>query len=460
METRDYARPLDVAPEGADAHGARAPHILMIVCAGIACYKAIDSLRLLRRLGCVVRVVMTENATQFISPQLFASLSGEEVHTTLFSNTPRIHHIELADWADCICVVPATANMLAKIACGIADDLASSILLARQVPCVIAPAMNVHMWQNPATQEHVSKLAARGFHMIHPATGQLACGYTGEGKLPSALEIARFVHACALSVRPRFAKKRILITAGATREYLDPVRFLSNPASGKLGFALARAFRAEAAQVSLVAGPTHEDIPFVDEYYPVVSAQDMAKVTLPLGARADIIICTAAVGDWQPRKCFDQKIKKHGRTPSLHLDLEQTPDILSLLASAYPAAYIVGFAAETNDLIAHAKEKLIRKHVSLVVANDISEPSSGFGKETDRCALVYPTHVRELPVLDLPHLARTLLDEIATHVDITQTSADTTPAPVDITQPSAGTTHVSANITQAPTAHAGSSARA
>lgn len=287
--------------------------VLLVVCGGIAAYKAVLTLRELQKHGCDVRVAMTKAACEFVGPQTFAAISGHDVYTELFTHNSTIAHIELADWAEVSVVVPATANIMAKLAAGIADDLVSSTLLAVQTPVVIAPAMNVHMWQARSTQANVNTLRSWGYYVVDPASGHLACGYNATGKLVDPVELAWYVMCIARCSSADLAGKTVVITAGPTREALDPIRFISNHATGKLGYMLARAACAQKARVILISGPSVLPRPFVDSFISVVDGKQMYEATLEAAKSADVIICTAAVGDWRAETVATQKIKKpHG----------------------------------------------------------------------------------------------------------------------------------------------------
>src|SRR5262245_19204837 len=316
------------------------------VTGGIACYKACELVRQLVAAGVQVRVVMTPNAQQFVTPLTLQTLSGHPVATDTFDLTQEseIGHIRLADSADVVVIAPATANALAKLATGIADDLLSTVLLATRAPLVLAPAMNVHMWEHPAVQENLARLVARGARVVGPARGALACGYEGAGRLADPAEI---VEAVAAALAPQdLAGEHVLVTAGPTEEALDPVRYLSNRSSGKMGYALARAARRRGAEVTLVSSPTALAAPAGVGIVRVATARDMARAVGEAFGAATVVIMCAAVADYRPRRALPRKLKKGAA--SLTLELERNPDILTSLAPRKGRRLLVGFAAETH----------------------------------------------------------------------------------------------------------------
>jgi phosphopantothenoylcysteine decarboxylase/phosphopantothenate--cysteine ligase len=369
---------------------------------------------------------MTEDAARFVTPATFEALSHHAVVTSLYGNEwSAVPHVALADQADVALVVPATANIIAKMAAGIADDAASTTLLAMHCPVLVAPAMNVHMWQNAATQTNVSTLRDRGVGFVMPDSGYLACGYVGEGKLASVDEIASATLAAVesgdgahvTSVVPSGGRdlegRSIVIPAGPTHEAIDPVRYIANASTGKMGYAIARAARDRGAAVTLVSGPTALDAPAGVRRVDVVSAADMHEAAMEAFDGADAAICAAAVADYTPRNPASHKLKK----ATEHLDrieLEETKDILAGLSADKGSRVVVGFAAETDDLIAHATDKLVRKGCDLIVANDVSRADSTFGSDTDRVAFVYPYHVEQLETLPLADVAREKLEYVYT----------------------------------------------
>ena len=382
--------------------------VLLAVCGGIAAYKACEVLRGLQKAGCEVRVTMTEDATRFVGAATFEALSGSPVATSLY-NYPgsAIPHIELAEWADAAVVVPATANALAKMACGIADDCLATTLLACACPVLVAPGMNVHMWRNAATQANVATLRERGVRFVGPDSGRLACGEVGEGKLAGVDEIV--AAALALFAPRDLAGLRVLVDAGPTHEAIDPVRYIANRSTGKMGYAIAEAAARRGAEVTLVSGPTSLATPAGVRRIDVESAAQMHDAMLVAFEGADVAVCSAAVADYAPAAPADHKLKKSRE----HLDairLTETADILADLCAAKGGRVVVGFAAETDDLLAHARQKLERKGADLIVANDVSRPESTFGADTNRVALVSAEGVEQLETMPLADVADAILD--------------------------------------------------
>lgn len=391
----------------------RRPRVLLAVCGGIAAYKACEVLRGLQKAGCEVRVTMTADAEKFVGAATFEALSGAPVATSLYGHPgSAIPHIDLAEWADAAVVVPATANVMAKMACGIADDCLTTTLLACWgcCPVLVAPGMNVHMWQNPATQANVAALRERGVRFAGPDSGRLACGDVGEGKLAPVDQI---VAAALALLAPRdLAGLRVLVNAGPTHEAIDPVRYIANRSTGKMGFALAEAAARRGAEVTLVSGPCALATPAGVSRVDVESAAQMHDAMVAAFEDADAAICSAAVADYTPAAPADHKLKKSAE----HLDaitLVETADILADLCARKGERVVVGFAAETNDLLAHASEKLARKGADLIVANDVSRPESTFGADTNRVALVSAGGVEQLETLPLADVADAILDRLA-----------------------------------------------
>jgi phosphopantothenoylcysteine decarboxylase/phosphopantothenate--cysteine ligase len=357
---------------------------------------------------------MTANAQQFVTPLTFQTLSGHPVATDTFSLTQEseIGHIRLADGAEAVVIAPASANTIAKLAAGIADDLLGTVLLATRAPLVLAPAMNVHMWEHVAVQENLARLVARGARVVGPASGALACGYEGAGRLADPAEI---VEAVAAALAPQdLVGERVLVTAGPTEEPLDPVRYLSNRSSGKMGYALARAARRRGAEVTLVSGPTDLAAPSGIEVVRVASARDMARAVGDAFNAATVVIMCAAVADYRPRQALGRKLKK--RAASLTLELERNPDILASLAPRKGRRLLVGFAAETHDLAAEARRKLRAKRLDLIVANDVTTPGAGFGSDANQVRLLDAGGGdAELPLLPKAEVAERILDWVAAH---------------------------------------------
>ena len=397
--------------------------VVLGITGSIAAYKAAELVRLLRALRdpaaperrVVVRAVLTESGARFITPVTLQTLTGNPVNREMFVDPEnwQIEHIGLADEADLLLIAPATANTLAKLAAGLADDLLASTALACTGPLLIAPAMNVHMWEHPATQANIARLRERGAVFIGPEEGELACGYRGRGRMSEPAEIVAIAARYFLGTAAcDLADRTVLVTAGPTREYLDPVRFLSNPSTGKMGYALARAAHARGADVTLISGPVTLPPPPGVRVIPVVSTAEMAEAAWR-EADADIIIGAAAPADFAPAQQAAQKMKKAGRA-RLSVDLVPTPDILAEIGEKKrPGQIIVAFAAETEELEAHATEKLDAKHADLIVANTVGAPDAGFAADTNRAVLLYPDGRRDaLPLQTKSRMADHILDAV------------------------------------------------
>lgn len=383
--------------------------ILLGVTGGIAAYKSCELVRLLQKRGAHVKVAMTEHAAEFIGPVTFRALTHESVAMGLFDdpNDP-IHHISLAQEPDLVIVAPATANIIAKMASGIADDLLSTTLLATPKPILLAPAMNNGMWKAPATQDNMLTLRERGVAVVGPGRGYLACGDVDEGRMSSPGEIADAAESL-LCGSDDYAGKRVLITAGPTYEPIDPVRFIGNRSSGLMGACLARAAVMRGAQVDLVLGPTHIEPPTGCNVVHVETSQQMFDAAHNLFSSCDLAVCAAAVADYRPVSAADHKLKKQRERLS-SIDLVETQDILAHLSSHKGSRTVIGFAAETDDVLAFAQDKLLRKGCDLIVANDVSRSDSGFGTQTDKAFLVSAEGIDELPVLSKLELAHRVLD--------------------------------------------------
>ena len=392
----------------------RGKRILLGVSGGIAAYKAVELLRLLIKAGAEVDVVMTSNAREFVGPLTFQTLSGNPVHSELFNliQEQEIGHIALADRVALCIVAPATANVIGKVANGLADDLLTTTLMATRAPVLFVPAMNVNMWENPLYRENQARLEQHGYHFMTPAVGDLACGWQGQGKLPEPAAI--FDYAEDLVGSKELAGRTVLVTAGPTREELDPVRYLSNYSSGKMGYAIARAARNRGAQVVLISGPVELPAPQKVELVPVTSAREMHAAVMARSDQADVIIKAAAVADFRPAQRAGDKLKK-GDVNQVRLELVRNPDILAELGNQRGPALLVGFAAETGDLLAHARKKLEEKGADLIVANDVTAPGAGFGGDTNLVWLLDRNGgVEELPCLPKEEVAARLLDRIHT----------------------------------------------
>ncbi len=384
--------------------------IVVGITGGIAAYKVAELVRELCKGGAEVDVVMTKNAQQFVAPLTFQTLSGNAVSTDLFRGyQPEISHIALADKADLLIIAPATANIIAKCSAGIADDLLSSVVLSTVAPVLIAPAMNTKMWENAVTQQNVVKLKERGFSFVGPATGELACGYEGKGRLAELDDILE--EALTLVTEKDLKGEHILITAGPTQEQLDPIRILTNRSSGKMGYALAGASQKRGAEVLLVTGPTTLDSPPHIRTISVTSAIDMDKAVSRHYKSCTIVIKTAAVADYRPKKYSSEKMKKTKK--SLSLELERNPDILYKLGRNKGKRFLVGFAAETKNIISQAKAKLDRKNLDLIVVNHALQKEGGFGSDSNEVTLIdYEGRVDTLPRMEKTVLADKILDRI------------------------------------------------
>ena len=385
------------------------------VCGGIAAYKAVEVLRGLQRAGCAVRVAMTKRACEFVQPLTFRALSGSHVIVDDYApdNPDPIAHITFSQTVDLLVVAPATANIIAKFANGVADDFLSSTYLACTAPVLIAPAMNTTMWEHPATQRNLRQLRADGVYFVEPDAGEMACGTIGPGRLSEPERIVRAaLEILAGADRPKdLAGERFLITVGATREEIDPVRFISNRSSGKMGFALAEAALKRGAAVTVVAGVTTVDPPAGVRVVKALSADEMLKAVASEAGKASVFIGAAAIADYRPAQRAEQKIKKSNE--SITLTLERTPDVLSqVAASRANGMLVVGFAAETENVVENAKEKLRSKKLDAIVANDVSRVDSGFDTATNKIAIITDSDLVELPLMAKSEAADRILDAI------------------------------------------------
>ncbi|ACL71205.1 bifunctional phosphopantothenoylcysteine decarboxylase/phosphopantothenate--cysteine ligase CoaBC [Thioalkalivibrio sulfidiphilus] len=384
--------------------------ILLGVTGGIAAYKACELTRRLRDAGAEVRVVMTRSAMEFVTPLTFQALSGQPVRSALFDPEAEagMDHIALARWADAILVAPATADFLARLAQGQADELLSTLCLASRAPLCVAPAMNQAMWANPATRANVQTLAERGVRLMGPGSGSQACGETGEGRMLEVPELVAGLE--AVFATGALAGLQVLVTAGPTREPLDPVRYLSNRSSGKMGYAVARAAREAGARVTLVTGPTALAVPEGVEAVRVETAQEMLEAVMARVGTADVFVAAAAVADYRAASVETHKIKKQAE--HLSLALERNPDILATVAALPGGPFTVGFAAETQDLERHARTKLMKKGLDLIAANDVSN-GQGFDVDENALTLLWPGGGTTLERQPKERLARQLVTVIA-----------------------------------------------
>ena len=387
--------------------------IVLGVTGGIAVYKAVDLVSRLRKAGCEVRVVMTEHAQQFVTPLTCKEISGNAVATSMWNANQEfnVEHIALANWADAFLVAPATANILAKMACGIADDLLSTTLLAAQAPIVVCPAMNTGMYQNPATQENIAKLQERGVTVMPPAVGHLACGTSGPGRLPEPQQIVEFMSAFFAGREGDLRGLRVLVTAAGTREPIDPVRYVGNRSSGKMGYAVAQMAAERGADVLLISGPSALAAPPNVRVVNVETTNEMLEACLAAYGDVDIVIKAAAVADYRPRDVADQKIKKK-TDDALTVVMDKNPDILKTLGAKKEQQVLVGFAAETQNLLANAREKVVKKNLDMIVANDVTAAGAGFNSDTNIVKFLFANgDVRELEQMPKVDVANRILDE-------------------------------------------------
>ena len=383
--------------------------VILGITGSIAAYKAADIASKLTQAGARVEVVMTESATKFIAPLTLRSITGRPVVTDMFelASEFNLEHIALAEAADVVAIAPATACIIAKLAVGISDDLLTCIVLATEAPVILAPAMHVNMFQNPITQDNLAKLKARGFTIVEPAYGRLASGKVGLGRLAEVDKIIGTIQQ-VVGRGEDLAGKRIVVTAGGTQEPIDPVRHIGNRSSGKMGYAIAEAARDRGAEVKLIIAPTSLSEPVGIEVSHVKTAAQMKEAVAKVVAQADALIMAAAVTDYQPQSVAKAKIKKE--TPSLTLGLVRTPDILTEVKGNFLK---VGFAAESEDVVANARKKLEQKQLDLIVANDITDPHSGFGADTNKVTLIDRNgKVENLPLLTKREVADKILDRV------------------------------------------------
>lgn len=395
--------------------GQRCARILIALSGGIAAYKIPELVRILDRRGHAVRCALTPEAERFVSPLVLQTLTRHPVRARLFDpgEESEIDHIALADWAELVIVAPATAHALARMSHGLADDLVTTLLLATRAPILAAPAMNVNMWHHAATQENVERLRARGVHFVGPESGALACGWEGQGRMSEPASIAA---AAELVLGPKsLAGQRVIVSAGGTREPIDPVRAITNRSSGKMGFAIAAEAARRGAEVVLVAGPSALATPFGVRRIDVETALEMREAIRAELQAARVVVMTAAVADFRPARPAAQKIKKEALAEGVGLALElvRSPDILEEIGRDKGDRIVVGFAAESHDLLEAARRKLARKGCDLLVANDVSREGAGFEADTNAVAFVWPGgEAEELPLLPKSEVAAQLWDRI------------------------------------------------
>lgn len=388
--------------------------IILGVTGGIAAYKACTLTSLLAKAGAAVHVVMTREAKAFVSPLTFQALSHRPVHDDLFAEADpkQIAHIDLADRADLIVIAPATANIIAKLAAGIADDMLTTTVLASKAPVWIAPAMNVNMYTHPAVQQNLNKLLEYGYRLIEPGEGQLACGWVGKGRMEEPEAIFQMIEAHFSSKRAHdFAGRRILVTAGPTVEKIDPVRYITNRSSGKMGYAIAEAAAARGAHVTLISGPTALQPPNVAEFVAVETAEEMYRAVTERYDDVDAVVKTAAVSDYRPAVVNAQKIKK--AQASWSIDLVPNPDILEELGRRKKKQILIGFAAETENIDQYARKKLHAKNLDMIVANNVARADIGFGSDNNQVTFYFRDgRVKPLAVMSKKQVAEKICDEL------------------------------------------------
>ena len=387
--------------------------IVLGVTGGIAVYKAVDLVSRLRKQGCQVRVVMTEHAQQFVTPLTFKEISGNQVAVSMWSANQEfnVEHIALANWADAFLVAPATANIIAKMTYGLADDLLSTTLLAAQAPIVVCPAMNTGMYENPATQANIAKLMERGVTVMPPAVGKLACGTSGAGRLPEPQAIVEFMSAFFAKREGDLHGLKVLVTAAGTREPIDPVRFVGNRSSGKMGYAVAQMAAERGAEVLLVSGPSALEIPANVKAVKVETTNEMLEACLAAYDDVDIVVKAAAVADYRPRDVAEQKIKKK-TDDALTVVMDKNPDILKTLGGKKTHQVLVGFAAETQNLLENARDKVVKKNLDMIVANDVTAAGAGFNADTNIVKFLFASgEVRSLEQMPKVDVANCILDE-------------------------------------------------
>lgn len=386
-------------------------NIVLGVCGGIAAYKSVELLRLLRKQEANVRVIMTENAEEFVGPLTFEALSGEPVCSNLFEKNgdASIKHIDWAKASDAVIIAPATANIIGKLACGIADDALSTFMLAVTCPVGVCPSMNTHMWENRAVQRNLKTLRDDGYFVIEPGAGELACGTTGPGRLPEPEDIVdRLLKMLTLK---DMVGKKVLVTAGPTWESIDPVRYITNPSSGKMGYAIARAAEHRGGDVTLISGPANILDPLNVNMVKITNAEEMAQAVFQHGENCHVIIKAAAVSDYRPKENEKHKMKKDNA--KMTIDLSKTQDILKELGKRKENQILVGFAAETRDLEENAEKKLREKNLDMIVGNLVGDPSSGFGTDTNKVTLFFKDGKKEsIPQMEKDEVAHLLLDRI------------------------------------------------
>ncbi|MCI5620937.1 MAG: bifunctional phosphopantothenoylcysteine decarboxylase/phosphopantothenate--cysteine ligase CoaBC [Lachnospiraceae bacterium] len=386
-------------------------HILLGVTGGIAAYKTATLASLLVKQHADVHVIMTENAEQIISPIAFEALTGNKVIDDTFDRNSGYHvaHIAMAAEADVVMIAPASANTIAKLVHGIADNMLTSTMLACTVPVYVVPAMNTHMYENPVTQDNLKKLTDYGYRVIDPATGFLACGYDGKGKMPEPEVLLEYILQEA-AYEKDMAGKKVLITAGPTRESIDPVRYITNHSTGKMGYALAKNAMRRGAEVTLITGPTNLEPPLFANVIPVETAEQMYQAVDAQFDRQDIVVMSAAVADYRPIHVAEQKVKKSD--DAMSIELERTKDILGSMAARKKNQFVCGFSMETEHMLENSKAKLEKKKLDMIVANNLKVEGAGFGTDTNVVTLITPTTTEELPIMSKDEVADTIFRHI------------------------------------------------
>jgi phosphopantothenoylcysteine decarboxylase/phosphopantothenate--cysteine ligase len=403
----------------------RNKEIVVAICGGIAAYKTAELVRELTKRGANVHVVMTKNAMEFVTPLTFQTLSGNPVIHDMFQlfAGSKIGHVTLSDIADHLVIVPATANIIGKIANGIADDFLTTMVMYTTVPVLFVPSMNTKMWESRIVQSNIDRLMDLGYRFLEPAAGDLACGTSGKGRLP---EIEDIVETMEDVFTPKDLEgEKIMVTAGPTTEFIDPVRCITNRSSGKMGYALAKIARRRGARVILVTGQTYVKPPRVDiEVIPVITAMEMRNIVMDRYRECSVIIKAAAVSDFRCRNESCQKMKKT-KDSTVTLELEKNPDIIAELAAVKGNRILVGFAAETENVTQNAVEKLKRKNLDFIVANDVSKSHIGFGSDDNEITIVEPSgHVKQVPLMSKDEIASIILDSVKKHLKKRHTEED------------------------------------
>ena len=390
--------------------------VILGVTGGIAAYKSAYLTSLLIKAGADVQVIMTEHAREFIAPLTFEALTNQRCHTDTFDRNHEYstEHVSLASRADAVIIAPATANVIAKLACGIADDMLTTTVLACDCPKIVVPAMNTRMYENPVTQDNLEKLRKYGVTVVEPAAGRLACGDVGKGKMPEPDVLFQYVlMACAFE--KDMAGKKVLVTAGPTQERIDPVRYITNHSTGRMGYSIAKICALRGAEVTLVTGQTALEPPLFVDVVPVVSARDMYEAVVERSGEIDVIIKAAAVADYRPAVTSDEKIKKSDG--DMAIDMERTDDILGYLGSCKkPGQFLCGFSMETQNMLENSRAKLRKKNLDMIVANNLKVKGAGFGTDTNVVTIITADMEKELELMSKDEVAARLLDEILARI--------------------------------------------